>query len=110
MRLSESVADWFGVDVLATTLHADDYAPRLVSANARAVACLVWVITEGLWIGAAMRSEMIEVARVKTEQDARVAGEPGALAANTVLPLACAIQHGAGWTPHLLAPRDRAGA
>lgn len=110
VRLGVLVEAWFGVDVLATTLRADEYAPRLVSSNARAVAFLVWVITEGLELGAAMRSEMIDAARIKTEADARVAGEPGAVAANAVLLLACAIRHGAGWTPHLLAPREHAAA
>lgn len=106
VRLDELVQGWFGVDVLTVELSADRYTPRLVSANARAVALLVWVITQGLELGSAMRDEMIEAARVKTAADARIAGEPGVVASNTVLLLASALQHGSGWTPDLLAPRE----
>ncbi len=68
VRLRALAEAWFGIDVAATELHADRYAPRLVAANARAVAFFVGIITDGLELGAAMRSEMVEAARVKTER------------------------------------------
>ena len=100
VRLLERI----GID--AVDLECDVCGLRMQGPNGRAVATLTWIITTALEIGAVMKREEIEAARLETERDARLAGEPGARAANYTVLLGVALRHGAGYTPRILSPRD----
>ena len=96
--LAEHLTDWLGVDAEGVELPTDRRGPRLDNRNARAVGCCVWAIDSALDLGSVMAREAIEAARLKTEHDARLAGEPGAALANFALLLGAAIRHGGGYT------------
>ena len=106
VSIAEHLTDWLGVDVEGVELPTDRRGPRLDSRNARAVGCCAWLITSALDLGSVMAREAIEAVRLKTEHDARLAGEPGAALANFALLLGAAIRHGGGYTVQFLPPKD----
>ena len=106
VSLAEHLTGWLGVDVEGVELPTDRRGPRLDSRNARAVGCCAWLITSALDLGSVMAREAIEAVRLKTEHDARLAGEPGAGLANLALLLGAAIRHGGGYTVQVLAPKE----
>ena len=106
--LQDRLIEWLGIDadIDAVDLACDVRGLRMQGANGRAVALLTWIVTTALELGSVMVREEIEAVRLKTERDARLAGEPGAGAANFALLLAAAIRNGAGYSPRVLPPRD----
>ena len=106
VSIAEHLTDWFGVNVEGVELPTDRRGPHLDNRNARAVGCCAWLITSGLDLGSVMARETIEAVRLKTEHDARLAGEPGAALANCALLLGAAIRHGNGYTVQFLTPKD----
>ncbi len=106
VSIAEYLTDWLGVDVEGVELPTDRRGPRLDNRNARAVGCCSWLITSALDLGSVMAREAIEAVRLKTEHDARLAGEPGAALANFALLLGAAIRHGGGYTVQFLPPKD----
>ena len=110
VSLAAQLRDWFGVDAAAVELPSDRLGMALSSADARAVGVVSWIVTAALRTASAMAEESVTAVRVKTDLDARLAGQPGAIAANLALLLAAAIHHGVGITVHFLAARDDIGA
>ncbi len=110
VSLAAQLGDWLGVDAAAVELPSDRLGMALSSADARAVGVVSWIVTAALATASAMAEERVTAVRVKTDLDARLAGQPGATAANMALLLAAAIHHGAGITVHFLAARDDIGA
>ena len=106
--LQDRLTEWFGIDadVDAVDLACDIHGLRMHGPNGRAVATLTWIITTALELGSVMKREEIEAVRLKAERDARLAGEPGARAANCAVLLGAAVRHGAGYSPCVLPPRD----
>ena len=100
------LVDWFGVDVGAIDLPVDWVGTRVAGSNARAVTAIKWLIQMAIGLGALIEQDAIPAVRLKTEEDARLAGEPGAAMANCALLLAVAIRHARHLTVRLLPPRD----
>ena len=107
VSLDALLRDWLGVDVDTVELRGDTdpWAPRLTSSNARAVGCLAWIANEVIDLVDVMQDEDVSAVREKTDLDARLAGQPGADAANLALLLAAATNHGSGYTVHFLPPQ-----
>ena len=103
----DRLEEWLGIDadVDAADLACDFRGLRMQRPNGRAVALLVWIVTTALELGSVMKREEIEAVRLKCELDARLAGEPGAGAANCAVLLGAAICHGADYSPRILPPR-----
>ena len=98
--------DWFGVNVDAIDLPMNVLGTRAAGSNARAVIGFKWLITAAIELGTLIDEEDIPAIRLKTEEDARLAGEPGAAMANTATLLALAIRHAQHLTIPMLPARD----
>ena len=98
--------DWFGVDAASIDLESNIFGERMEGLNARAVIGCKWLITTALDLGRTMRLDAIEAVRIKTEDDALLADEPGAALANGALLLGVAVAHERGRFLRVLPPSD----
>lgn len=110
--LQERVIDWFGIDADADAadLACNIFGLRMADPNARAVHTCLWIITTAIHLGADMKAETVRAVRLQTERDARLAGAPGAAAANLAVLLGLAICHGRDHFCRLLPPEERFAA
>ena len=95
--------EWLQVDANNVDLHEDR---RVDDGDDRAMQYFGRLAIESLNMGRVMQTEGIKAVRIKTEEDARIARLPGAVAANFALLLGAAICHGSGYTVHFLPARD----
>ena len=104
----DRLKEWLGIDADfdAANLPCDLQGLRMQGPNGRAVATLTWIVTTAFELGSVMKPEEIEAVRLKSELDARLAGEPGAGVANCAVLLGAAIRHGADYSPRILPPQD----
>ncbi len=105
VQMGELLAQWLGVDASAVEIPADSWGPRQDNCNTRAVGVVAWIVGTAIEGFQALQTEEIMAVRLKTNQDAALAGEPGANAANLALLLAAAASHAAGLTVHVLPSR-----
>lgn len=104
VQLSEVLKQWLGVDASAVEIPADSWGPRQDNCNTRAVGVAAWIVGTAIEGFQVLQTEEIMAVRLKTNQDAALAGEPGANSANLALLLAAAANHAAGVTVHFLPP------
>lgn len=111
VSLNELLQDWLGVDAHTVELPGDRRRDGSVcSGGARAMYYFDCLAVESLNMGHVMQTECVKAVRFKTEDDARIARQPGAVAANFALLLGAAICHGSGYTVHLLPEREEFAA
>ncbi|RYC28756.1 hypothetical protein D3273_27635 [Lichenibacterium minor] len=69
------LTDWFGVDVAAIDLLVDWLGTRVAGSTARAVTAMRWLVNTAIGLAALIEQEAILAVRLKTERDARLAGD-----------------------------------
>ncbi len=95
--------DWLGINAHDVDLHEGQ---RMNNDEERAMHYFGCLATQSFDMGRVMQTESVKAVRIKTEEDARIARLPGAVAANFALLLGAAICHGSGHTVHFLPARD----
>ncbi len=98
-----TLQEWLQVDANNVDLREDR---RVDDGDDRAMQYFGRLAIESLNMGRVMQTEGIKAVRIKTEEDARIARLPGAVAANFALLLGAAVCHGSGYTVHFLPARD----
>jgi hypothetical protein len=107
VSLSHLLQQWLGIDAHEVELPGDRRRSGGVSSSgARAMYYFECLAVESLEMGHVMQTEWVKAVRLKTEEDARIARQPGAVCANFALLLGAAICHGSGYTTHLLPERE----
>ena len=111
VRLNELLQGWLSIDARRVELPGDRRPGDGVSSSgARAMCYFECLAVEALEMGHVMQTEVINAVRLKTEEDARIARQPGAVAANLALLLGAAVCHGSGYTVHFLPEHERFAA
>ncbi len=110
--LRRRAMDWFGIDANAEAadIECNMLGLRMASPHGRAVQACIWVLNAGIELGRRFTVETVRAVRLRTERDARLAGAPGAAAANLAVLLGLAICHGRDYLPQLLPAADRFAA